>query len=94
MEFVQKNNLYKKLPSSISYFENYARCAILGAVLKENKTVFIDFYKELKQIFTENNFPKHVFKTSPAIAYWAYKMKYDQDFPLYGKLPIIVNRFL
>lgn len=94
LKFAEQLNLYDRNERTGNYIRNFAKKILLSkASLLDYKT-FRTFYNEIKEDFT-NYFPrKNEFSLSPMMAYFLYKMKFDDKFFLYGKFPKYVNPLL
>ncbi|MCD9854167.1 glycosyltransferase [Epilithonimonas sp. JDS] len=94
LELAKAKDLYHKTKLLENYLKHFANLVILSRVCKLEFPVFKGFYQKISTAF-ENHFPqKNEFSLSPKVAYYLYKMKYDESFFLYGKLPKYVNQLL
>lgn len=94
LEIAKNQNLYQKTDLLDKYLKHFANFVILNKVSKFDFKIFESFYKRINLAF-ENQFPvKNQFSLSSRIAYYLYKMKFDDGFFLYGKLPKYVNRLI
>lgn len=94
LEIAKSEDLYKKTDLIDKYLKHFANFVILGKVSKLEFKIFKEFYEKISNEF-ENQFPvKNQFSLSPKLAYYLYRMKFDDRFFLYGKLPKYVNKLI
>lgn len=94
LEIAQKKDLYQKTELIGNYLKHFANVPILSKVCKTDYSVFKSFYEKINLAF-EKYFPnKGEFSLNPRLAFYLYKMRYDEGFFLYRKLPKYVNRLL
>lgn len=92
LELTAQKDLYNKTGVMEKYLKHFANVVILSKVCKMDYHIFRDFYLNVKNVF-EQNFPqKDEFRLNPKVAFYLYKMKFDESFLLYGKLPKYVNQ--
>lgn len=94
LEIAKKENLYARTELIENYLKNFANRVILSRVCKMEYSIFKSFYEKINVAF-EANFPRqNEFALNPKAAYYLYKMKYDEGFFLYGKVPKYVNQLI
>lgn len=94
LEIAQEKDLYQKTELIGNYLKHFANVPILSKVCKTDFFVFKSFYEKINLAF-EQYFPnKGEFSLNPRLAFYLYKMRYDEGFFLYRKLPKYVNRLL
>lgn len=94
LEIAQKKDLYQKTELIGNYLKHFANVVIISRVCKTDFFVFKSFYEKINLAF-EQHFPKKgEFSLNPRLAFYLYKMRYDEGFFLYRKLPKYVNRLL
>lgn len=94
LSIAKSKELYKKTDLIEKYLKHFANFVILSKVSKLDSEVFGKFYKKINTEF-ENQFPvRNEFSLHPKLAYYLYKMKFDESFFLYGKLPKYVNQLI
>jgi hypothetical protein len=94
LELARKNDLSSRTSLIGNYLKQFANLVILSRVAKMDFKTFEDFYKNIRAAFEEDYPIKDQFALSPKLAFCLYKMKFDDGFFLYGKLPKYVNRLL
>ncbi|WP_379967852.1 glycosyltransferase family 2 protein [Epilithonimonas sp. UC225_85] len=94
LEIAKNKELYKQTGLIDKYLKHFANFVILNKVSKLDFKIFRDFYTKISAEF-ESQFPeKDQFSLNPKVAYYLYKMKFDEGFFLYGKFPKYVNRLI
>lgn len=94
LELAKAKDLYHKTGFIGNYLKHFANLVILSRVCKMEFSVFRSFYQKINTAF-ENQFPqKGEFSLNSKLAYYLYKMKFDESFFMYGKLPKYVNQLL
>ena len=94
LEIAKKKDLYNKTDLIGNYLKNFANLVILSRVCKMEYGIFRSFYQKIKLAFDHNFQKKDEFSLDPKVAFYLYKMKYDEGFFLYGKLPKYVNQLI
>ena len=94
LKFANELNLYDSNDRTENYIRSFAKKILLPkAVLLDFKT-FRTFYLEIKNDFSSYFPRKNEFSLAPMIAYFLYRMKFDEKFFLYGKFPKYINPLL
>ncbi|WP_028120943.1 glycosyltransferase family 2 protein [Epilithonimonas tenax] len=94
LEIAKKKDLYSNTGLIEKYLKNFANMVILSQVCKMDQQIFQRFYEKIKLEFDANYPQKAGFNLNPMIAFYLYKMKYDEGFFLYRKLPKYVNQII
>lgn len=88
-----EKNLYSKSTYTETYLKHFAR-TLLSRMLADKKR-WVRFYSEMSKAVKTSRFPDQSFlQTNPHIAYTAYRMKFDNSFKFYRKIPMVVNRLI
>jgi len=94
LKFSEEYNLYDINNQTQNYVKDFAKRILLAKVALLDYKTFRSFYSDLKEDF-KNYFPsKEEFGLNSLFAYYLYKMKFDKDFFLYGKIPKYINPLL
>jgi len=94
LEMAYAQGLYSKSEFVERYLKNFANFTILSNVCTKDYSIFRKFYKAIGELFTKYFPGKKEFLVPPLLAYYLYKMKFDQTFILYGKFPKYINPLL
>ncbi len=94
LRFAKEYNLYTTNDRTEKYIRDFAKKILLAKVVLLDFKTFRTFYLALRKDFADC-FPKSdEFSIQPFLAYYLYKMKFDDRYFLYGKLPKFVNPLL
>jgi len=94
LKFSKEEHLFAKNQRTEGFLRNFAKKILLAKLATMDYNTFRTFYLELKNDFATYFPKKDEFALPPFLAFHLYKMKFDESFVLYGKLPKYVNRLI